>query len=224
MKLMGKGFRFGILLQIAIGPVFVFVLKTAVQSGHGAALAAALAATLVDAVFVSLAIFGIGKVLEKPGIQGALKVFGTIILVYFGIGIILGSFGIQIIPGFGKLLQKVAVTNAFLYGFILTASSPLTILFWTGVFATKLSDENYSKGDMMLFGVGAVMTTLVSLGLVAMVGGRFESVLSLEVMMWLNILVGVILIGFAIRMIFHRSAQVTQHEVVVVPSELPGSK
>jgi len=33
-----------------------------------------------------------------------------------------------------------------------------------------------------------------------------------------------ILLQIAIRMIFHRSAPVTQHELIVVPSELPGSK
>lgn len=206
MNLFGKGFRFGILLQVAIGPVFVFVLKTAVQSGRGAALAAALAATLVDAIFVTLAILGIGRLLEKPDAQRALKLFGAIVLAYFGLGILLGSFGIQIIPGFGNLLQKVAVTNAFLYGFILTASSPLTILFWTGVFATKLSGEQYGRRDMVLFGAGAVTTTLVSLGLVAIVGGWLQSAVSPDVTKWLNVLVGVILIGFAIRMLLRRSA------------------
>jgi threonine/homoserine/homoserine lactone efflux protein len=130
MKLFGKGFRFGILLQVAIGPVFVFVLKTAVQSGRGAALAAALAATLVDAIFVTLAILGIGRLLEKPDAQRALK----------------------------------------------------------------------------LFGAGAVTTTLVSLGVVAIVGGWLQSAVSPDVTKWLNVLVGMILIGFAIRMLLRRSA------------------
>lgn len=206
MKRLLQGFRFGVLLQIAIGPVFVFVLKTAVQSGRGAAFGAALAATLVDAIFVSLAILGIGGLLEKPGAQRVLKVTGAIVLAYFGFGMLLGSFGIQIIPGLGNLVEKVPVTNAFLYGFVLTASSPLTILFWTGVFATKLSGENFNRRDMMRFGAGAVLTTLVSLSLVAVVGGTFESALPPEVMKWLNVLVGVILAGFALRMLLRRES------------------
>ncbi len=200
MVLFGKGFRFGLLLQAAIGPVFLLVMNTAMQSGRGAALAVALAATLVDALFVSLAILGLGKLLENPDAQRVLKGFGTVVLAYFGLGMLLGSFGIHIIPGFGNLLQQVAVTNAFLYGLVLTASSPLTILFWTGVFATRLSGGQHSRRDMVLFGAGAVTTTFVCLGLVAVVGGLLAPVMSQEVTRWLNVLVGGLLIGFALRM------------------------
>ena len=100
-----------------------------------------MAATLMDTIFVLLAIFGIGSLLEKPGIKFILKYFGMIILIYFGLGIILAAFGINIIPVLRSSAPSSMLTNAFITTFILTASSPLSILFWSGVFATKVSCE-----------------------------------------------------------------------------------
>jgi len=204
MKMILNGFRFGLLLQIAIGPIFVFVLKTATQSGILAAEAAVLAATLVDAIFVSLAILGVGKLFDKPRIKNVIKYFGALVLIYFGIGIILGSSDIHIIPGLSGLLSSANITNSFFFSFILTASSPLTILFWTGLFATKLASEGYSKTDMKYYGIGAVLTTFIFLGTVAIIAGLLEPLMSQELVNALNILVGIVLIGFAVKMAFSK--------------------
>lgn len=195
-----KGFRFGLLLQIAIGPVCLYILKTAIQSGILAAEAGVLAATLVDAVFVILAILGLGAVLEKPGIKTFLKYFGTLMLLYFGAGILLDGFSIHIIPSLNNTETALKTSNAFITSMILTASNPLTIVFWTGVFATKIAGEGYGKKEMLLFGTGAVLTTLVFLGLMALVAGWLHVFVPEMLIKILNGIVGLVLIGFGIRM------------------------
>ncbi|MDF2988715.1 MAG: putative threonine efflux protein [Eubacterium sp.] len=196
-----KGFKFGLLLQIAIGPVFIFVLKTATESGIRAAEAAVLAATLVDALFVLLAVLGIGKLIDKKGFKTVLKYFGIIILIYFGAGTLLGALDIHIIPGMGSLAGNNNTSNSFLLCLVLTASNPLTILFWTGVFASKISTESFNRKDMYLFGAGAVMTTLVFLGAVAFLAGLLEPIMTEEIIKVLNITVGLVLIAFSVRML-----------------------
>jgi threonine/homoserine/homoserine lactone efflux protein len=195
-----KGFRFGLLLQIAIGPVCLFIFKTAAESGIMAAQSGVLAATLIDALFVILAIAGLGVLLEKPGVKTFLKYFGTLILLYFGLGIILGDFGIHIIPSFNSSETAQEAPNAFMTCLILTASNPLTILFWTGVFATKIAGEGYGKQEMILFGTGAVLSTLVFLGLVAFIVGWAHFLMPGMVIKILNGIVGMVLIGFGIGM------------------------
>lgn len=202
-----KGFRFGLLLQIAIGPVFVFVLKTATESGIWAAEAAVIAAALVDALFVTLAVLGIGKVIDKPAFKKGLKYFGIIILLYFGAGIFLGAIGIHIIPGVLRNIQTNNISSSFILCLILTASNPLTILFWTGVFASKMATEGYTKSDMRLFGAGAVLTTLVFLGLVAFLAGLLEPVMTDGLIKVLNIVVGILLIGFSLKLIFKKQKE-----------------
>lgn len=199
-----RGYRFGLLLQIAVGPVFLFVLKTATESGVLAAEAAVVAATIVDAIYVTLAIIGVGLFLDKPKVKDILRYFGTFILVYFGVGSILGSFGIHIIPGFGNILLSANISSAFIISIILTASSPLTILFWTGVFATKMTQKSYNKTDMKMFGFGAVLSTLTSLGAVGLAAGLLHPIMTQKIISMLNILVGIIISVFGVKMLFSK--------------------
>lgn len=194
-----KGFRFGMLLQIAIGPICLYVLKTALEYGVVNALAATCAATLADAIFVLLAILGVGAFLDRPRVKRFLKYFGAAVLAYYGAGIMLGNFGIRLIPGLGGILA-VKTSSIFIYCFLLTASSPLTILFWTGVFASKLTGENYTRGRIYCFGAGAVLSTLLSLGAVALLSGLLQPVMTEEIINVLNIVVGAALLVFAARM------------------------
>lgn len=204
MNMIFKGFKLGLLLQVAVGPVFLFVLKTATESGILAAEAAVLGATMVDALFVTLAILGIGKVLDKPKYQSMLKIFGSMILFYFGLGMSLGVFNIHIIPGLSGLVSSANITNAFIYSVVLTCSSPLTILFWTGVFASKMTHEGYSKTEMKLLGLGAVLTTLVFLGIVALIAGLLKPLITPTIINALNFTVGLVLIGFSIKMLLKK--------------------
>jgi threonine/homoserine/homoserine lactone efflux protein len=195
-----KGFRFGLLLQIAIGPVCLYILKTATESGVFPAIAAAAAATIVDGIFVTLAILGVGSLLNRQRVKSILRNLGSIILAYFGLGIILGSMDINIIPGLSGISSSIKTSGAFVTCFILTASSPLTILFWSGVFATKMTSENYSMKDMKLFSIGAVSTTFVFLGLVSLIAGLLHAIMTPEFILVSNIIVGIILLVFAVRM------------------------
>ena len=195
-----KGFRFGMLLQIAIGPVFMYVFNTAAKLGLFAAFSAVIAATLVDSVFVALSILGIGALLQNPGTRKILQIFGALVLVYFGTGVLLGVVGINIIPSFHSGSEEAKATGAFITTLILTASSPLTIVFWAGVFSTKVSCENYQTKDMILFGSGAVLSTLLFLGAIALLASLIKSLVSDYIIIALNVVVGLILILFGIKM------------------------
>ncbi|MDP4180494.1 MAG: LysE family transporter [Bacillota bacterium] len=200
-----KGLRFGLMLQLAIGPVCIYVFNTATRGGIIPAESAVLAATLMDSIFVTLAIIGIGALLEKQSIKKGLKYFGAIILVYFGLGTILGTLKISIIPTFAAKESTLSAANAFITSFIMTASSPLSILFWSGVFATKLSSEGFSKSEMRLFGVGAVTATLVFLGTLALLVGMLHPFINYTIINALNIIVGIVLIGFAVKMLVFKT-------------------
>ncbi len=199
-----KGFRFGLILQFAFGPVCIYIFNTATNGGIFPAEAAVLGAVLMDAIYVTLAILGVGSLLEKDRVKKGMKYFGTIILVYFGLGTILGTFDIKIIPTVAGNSNLYDTSNAFITSFILTASSPLSILFWSGVFATKLSSEGFSKKEMKLFGVGAVMATFVFLSIFAVIVSLLHPMMNETVVDVLNVIVGIIIIGFGIRMLMKK--------------------
>ncbi len=194
-----QGLRFGMLLQLSIGPVFVLVLQTAVGGGFFAAEGAVLGAALIDAVYIAAAIWGLGALINRSeGLGRALRLIGAGVLILFGLITVLGAFKISILPRLG-FSSEAQAGNAFFKALLLTLSSPLTIVFWAGVFAAKMGEERMEQKQAFLFGAGAVLSTLLFLTLIALLGGTLGAFISGMLMDALNILVGMLLIGFGIR-------------------------
>ncbi|MDR3490763.1 MAG: LysE family transporter, partial [Gammaproteobacteria bacterium] len=100
-----------------------------------------------------------------------------------------------------NLLNGINSENTFLEGLVLTASNPLAILFWVGIFSSKIVEEKLTRKDVYLFGLGSIISTLFFLTIVAAIGSVTGYFLPIEIISMLNLVVGVILIWFALKMI-----------------------
>lgn len=199
MKKYLSGLRFGMLLQLAVGPMCLMVFNTAKDSGLLNALALVLAIALVDAFYITLAGFGVSKVLKNKKVSIIFKFVGAIVLVLFGLNIILGVFDIHIIPG---LNVKPSTSSLFLQGLILTLSSPMTIVFWGSILTSKIVEEKFKTKELIAFSIGLVSSTLIFLSFVAVVGTFISSFIPEIVSKVLNIIVGLFIIFFGLKLVF----------------------
>jgi threonine/homoserine/homoserine lactone efflux protein len=198
-----NGFKFGMLLQFAIGPVSIFIFQMSALNGFYVAEEGVLGVVLIDGLFIISAIFGIAKIIEKENIKFALKVFGAIILLTFGISMIMELFNISIIPSLNTF-NFINIDDSFLHASILTASNPLTILFWAGIFSSKIVEEKMQKEDIYIFGLGAVLSTLFFLTMIAIMGNFIRPLFSHTAVKILNLTVGILLIYFSGKMILKK--------------------
>ena len=90
MKILRNGLATGLILQLAIGPVFFFIINLALQRSIFDGLIGAVAVTIVDYFYITLAIFGVGKLLENKKIKKVFGIISSIVLIGFGIIIIKG--------------------------------------------------------------------------------------------------------------------------------------
>lgn len=194
-----EGLKFGMLLQLAVGPVCLFVFQTGSSKGFVSALFGVLAVTLTDAAFVLLALFGITSFIHNENVKQVFKSLGALIVGLFGINIIIGSLGL-IIPDI-NLLRGMQGNHPFVAGLILTASNPLTVLFWAGVFSAKISEDQLYQKDVYLFGLGAVLATLIFLTAVALLGSFTQQIIPKGLVKILNLIVGFSLLYFAVKMV-----------------------
>lgn len=198
-----KGFKFGLLLQFAIGPVCIFIFQIAALRGFYNAESGVLGVVLVDGLFIFAAIFGIASFVEGKRIRLYLKLFGATILLIFGLSTFLSPFHIDFLPSLS--IQNDTNSNVFIRAFILTFSNPLTILFWAGVFSAKIAEETMERKDIYSFGVGALLSTMLFLTLIA-IGGSFAKLFFPNtVIHMMNIIVGLLLIYFSVKMFLKKS-------------------
>ncbi len=194
-----QGFRLGMLLQIAVGPICFFIFQTAATSGFMSAFSAVIGVALVDAVFILAALLGMGALIEsKPAVRRVLKLLGSAVLILFGLNMAAAVFSAGFLPVID--LKGINEGSAFLSACLLTLSNPLTIVFWAGVFSQRLSDQHLERRDMALYGFGAVLSTLLFLSAMAVLGTLLNAFLSEDAVRILNLIVGLLLIAYGIRM------------------------
>jgi len=194
------GLSTGLVLQLAIGPVFFFILNISLQRTLVDGLCSVFAVTVVDYFYIILAIIGVGKLLEKKTIQKKLALISSAVLIIFGIAMLVSSRGILAGATTQSTHQISNYWSSFLSALLLTISSPLTIVFWTGLFAAKAIEYNYTKRQLVIFGISAGLATVLFLGCSVVVLSFIKASVPLLLVRLLNVLVGVLLILYgAIR-------------------------
>ena len=197
-----KGLRFGMLLQLAVGPLFFLTLRSAAGGGFGAGMQVAIAVSLVDALFITFSALGAAALLRSDKAKAALKWIGCLVLCLFGADMILGVLDLSFLPGFQ--LGGSSDGGYFWQGLILTAANPLTILFWGGVLTAQIAAHDYTSGQLCLFAIGCVLSTLLSLTVTAALGTALSGLLSDVAIQISNVLIGMVLIGYGLRLLFKR--------------------
>jgi threonine/homoserine/homoserine lactone efflux protein len=197
------GTRFGLLLQLAVGPVCLFVLKTAIERGAPRGMAAVGGVVLVDALYIAVAGLGATRWVEG-GARRALQLGGAVIIALFGLEILAAAFGHPLFPVLVGDDVVARSPDAFLSAALLTAANPLTIVFWAAVFSAKVVAERYDRAELWLFSAGCVLAGAAFLSAVALAGTLLGLVAPGRLLAWLNAAVGCALVYFAVHLALQR--------------------
>ncbi|MDX8336916.1 MULTISPECIES: LysE family translocator [Cetobacterium] len=193
-----KGFKFGMLLQVAIGPVCLYIFSLGINGNFLQAQRGVFGVVLADAMYILLAILGISSFIKKDSVQNKFNILGAIIIIFFGMELFFGYFNVSFLPKI-NIFENLNSTSPFIKAFLLTGANPMTILFWIGVFSTKTTEISFTKKSIVLFAFGALLSSLLFLTLIAFLGSITNNFLSSNIIIILNSAVGLILIYFGIK-------------------------
>lgn len=194
MKVFKNGLLTGLVLQLAIGPVFFFIVNLTIQKTIYDGFAAVIGVTLADYFYIILAIIGIGKLLEHKKIKKTFGIISSIILILFGLMIIKGATQVNIETN--TTINSMNVFSSFISVFFLTISSPLTIVMWTSLFATKTIEYNYTKKELVIFGFSTGLATFIFMGSTVILFSLIKGTIPVFLIQTLNLTVGCLLIGY----------------------------
>lgn len=200
MKIFKNGLLTGLVLQLAIGPVFFFIVNLVLQKSIFDALAGVFAVTIVDYFYITLAIFGIGKPLENKKVKKIFGIISSIVLIIFGTFIIKGITGSDVTTI--VITTSTNFLSSFTSVFLLTISSPMTIVFFTSIFIAKALENNYTKKELLVFGFGTGLATFLFMGTSVILFSSIKGSVPILLIQILNFAVGCLLIGYgSVRLI-----------------------
>ena len=182
----------------------LLVFNTAADGGLAGGLTLMSAIALVDLTFIVLAGLGVGALLERNNVRKAVKLFGSLVLVLFGANMAAEAFGIGLLPNV-RLFSAVG-GGLFVTGLLLTASNPLTIIFWSGVFAAQIAENGYDRSQLASSVLAAYCPQSRFFRLWQCLarrwGGPPDSVIKI-----LNICVGCLIVYFGVRLFLRRETE-----------------
>ena len=196
-----NGVIFGLILSVLVGPVFFTLLQTSIEYSFRKAVLVALGINLSDVFYIALAYFGLAKALEKSGAQEYLGYGGGIILLLFGL---VSIFKKTKISRAATIAGPGAGFFRFLFkGFLVNGLSPFVLVFWLGTMSLATIEYAYSGYQLLFFFTSVLLVVFGTDCLKAYLANKLKSIITTRLMRVINVCVGLVLIGFGLRMFFY---------------------
>ena len=193
-----SGMTFGLLLAVMLGPVFFALLQTSLHEGYKAGIYLALGVFFSDALLITICYTFASFIHVMDTHHIAMSWMGGILFIGFGIFNFFNKIRVKEIDDNKKTVHAQFV----LKGFLLNLLNPAVLFFWLGVVGLVSVKENYTKTDEAIF-FGSTLLTIFSTDLLkSFVANRIKNFLKPNIMIWINRIIGLILIGFGLQMIF----------------------
>lgn len=186
----------GFTLAAPIGPVNSARLDKGIKNGFWHAWIVGVGSMIADGIFMLLVYLGMVQFLGIPIVQIFLWLFGGFILIYSGLEGIKNSNTITL----DYTRNKESLLKCFLTGFIMSITSPLSILFWLGIYGSVLAKTVQTNGTESLL----IYSSMIFLGLtfwdvfVAALTSGFRKMLNVKSLIAVSIVSGVSLVVFGL--------------------------
>jgi threonine/homoserine/homoserine lactone efflux protein len=186
----------GLTLAAPIGPVNSARLDKGIKNGFWHAWIVGAGSMIADGFFMLLVYLGMVQFLGIPVVQIFLWLFGGFVLIYSGIESIVGVNAVSLTT----TRKKDSLLRCFLTGFIMSITSPLSILFWLGIYGSVLAKTAQMNGTSQLL----IYSCMIFIGLtlwdifVAALTTGFRRFLNDTSLKAISIVSGISLIGFGV--------------------------
>ena len=186
----------GLSLAAPIGPVNSARIDKGIKNGFWHAWIVGAGSMIADGCFMLIVYLGLNQFLTVPIIQVFLWLFGAFILLYTGIESILKMDKVNL----SLYRSKESLLRSFLVGFIMSITSPLSILFWLGIYGSVLAQTAQTEGTGSLL----IYSCMIFLGLtiwdlfMASLTSGFRKFLNLKMLKGISVISGLSLLGFGV--------------------------
>lgn len=188
-----KGLILGFSIAAPLGPIGLLCIKRTLEGGRWHGVLSGLGAASADAVYGSLAAFGLAALLEHyTWIQTWTQILGGLFIIYLGVRFALAK---EATRAAGDDSQANSLGKVWVTTFLLTLSNPVTIFAFLGMFAGA-GVQSTSSAIWLVLGIfsGSMLWWLLLAQITHWLGKR----MSPKVLLWVNRLAGLALIGFGV--------------------------
>lgn len=151
-----QGILPGLILSIAIGPVFFMLVQTSIQRGFKLAMIMEFGIISSDTCCILAAYFGLASFFQNPEHKTIIFSVGSIILVIFGLVMFLSHKKVNF--QVDDELKKGDKARLFWKGFIFNITNPSVIFFWMAFVGLSIPRYSVNRYEAFVYFMGTVLT------------------------------------------------------------------
>lgn len=195
-----KGFTFGLLLSISVGPVLFSIIKQSINNGHGGGLAFVFGVSASDITLVLISNIFTELFRQLSSFKTEIGIAGCIFLVSMGVFFLffkkvkVNEEGKQVFK-----FRKRDYAKIFISGYAMNTLNPSVFIFW--IYASTAVINHTIQQRILVF-VVCLSWMLGTDILKVMLAGKIRNRLTPHNIHILNRINGLILIGFGIALIW----------------------
>lgn len=203
MEVILNGILSGIVLAMLVGPVFFTILQTSIERGFRSGAFVAIGVSLSDTFYITLTYLGIYQFFYKGNFKEYLAYVGGMVLLLFGLYylFIKSRQLVQYDP------EKIRVTKPWKLigkGFLINGLSPMVLIFWVGTIGVATTKFGYTTPSKAIpFFASIVSTVFFTDMMKAKLADKLRRILTPRFVRNLNIILGLVLIVFGLRLIYY---------------------
>lgn len=192
-----SGITFGLLLAVMLGPVFFALLQTSLHEGFKAGIFLAVGVLASDAALVIIC-YSFASLVQTIDVNHkVMNWVGGLLFIGFGVY----NFFHRIKTKEVDDNKKTVHAHFVLKGFLLNIMNPAVLFFWLGVVGLVSVNDKYQTNHQIIFFISTLSTVFLTDILKSFISYRIKKILNAKVMLWLNRMIGLVLIGFGIHML-----------------------
>jgi L-lysine exporter family protein LysE/ArgO len=184
----------GLSLAAPIGPINAAQIDRGIRNGFLHAWFVGVGAIIADGIYMLIVYIGVIQFLDTAFMKTFLWSFGCFVLIYTGVESLLSAGKLKI----NQERSKEPLIKSFLFGFFMSLSNPLTILFWLGIYGSILAEAAaaYETSQLFLYSSAIFIGLLLWDIMMAGISSSFKRYLTPSFLVLISYLSGLSLIGF----------------------------
>jgi threonine/homoserine/homoserine lactone efflux protein len=206
-----QGIVLGLVVSITAGPAFITIVQTSLQRGFNMAFFTSLGVLLSDAALIAICYLGTSIIVDNPESKLYIGMIGGIILIAFGMWTFSRKPEILLrrSPKYKTPTKRPGPLTYLFKGFFLNFLNPFILLFWFTAMSWVASRAE--EGRLPIYTVvffSGTLVTIFSLDLLkSFVGNKISSYLRPRILLWINRIVGIVLVAFGVILIVRVSLE-----------------
>lgn len=195
IHLLLRGIIIGLSIAAPVGPIGILCIRRTLAQGRAAGFVSGLGAATADAIYGSIAGFGLtfiaGFLVDQ---QAWIRLLGGLFLCYLGLRAFFAGPAKPAEPALGR-----GLAGAYGSTFLLTLTNPMTILAFAAIFAglgVAEVGQDYASAVVLVIGVfgGSVLWWFA----LSTIAGLFRERFDVRALRWVNRASGAVVVGFGV--------------------------